>query len=121
MENNIDLNLLIKTLNERFYESLKHNSTRIFNIVPYTRNGKQLCIVITETNGTVYSANVHYGDVKFPKEYNTNNIDLFLRYTLENDKSFFNEIIQKAKDDIDIGLYDKYLYEDYATTSGTIS
>ena len=112
MENNlIELNESIKKMNKLFFESKKNGFSSIIRIVPYLRKGKQLIIIVTETDGNCYSAYVQHGEKKFDKEYTTNNINAYLRYILENDKTFFNELIQQAKDDIENGVFDTFLQE----------
>jgi hypothetical protein len=80
----------------------KNSRPKIIRLIPYARNSSQYIIGVIECSSG-YEACIYLEDKLIAGGYESDNIDAYMKVILEKDNAFLDEIVQKAKDDIDNG------------------
>jgi hypothetical protein len=101
MDSNKESEVAKQTLKE-LMGRWKNSHPKIIRLIPYARNGKQYIIgVIEYTAG--YEACIYLDDKIIAEGYESNNVGAYMKFIMEKDNAFLDEIVQKAKNDIDSG------------------
>jgi hypothetical protein len=91
-----------KVVLQKLMERYKSNRPKILRLIPYAHNGKQYDIGIIDYP-VGYEACICFEGKIISSGYESDNIDGYMQFILEGDNAFLDELIQKAKNDIDTG------------------
>jgi hypothetical protein len=93
---------IIKQILKELMGRWKNSRPKIIRLIPYARNSRQYIIGVIEYS-LGYEACIYLEDKIIAEGYVSDNIDTYMKFILEKDNAFLDEIVQKAKDDIDSG------------------
>jgi len=101
MTNEYDPAEVLKKLMKDWKHIRNINQPRIVRLVPYAKKECQYIIAVYEQPPCYYEAQVFYKDKHVGKPIPSTDYDGIIRYIMEEDKTFFDDLIEKAKHAVD--------------------